>query len=320
MSAKILSTGSYIPPTKVSNNDLEIILDTNDSWIKERTGISSRHYEASSSVNMALNASKEALKNIDKESIDCVLVGTYTPDNLIPNVASSVREALGIKKNIPAFDINAACSGFIFTLHTARAFLKASIYKRILVIGVDFNSRTLDFSDRSSTILFGDGAGALVLEKSDNLFDSIIHSASDTDLSLTLPSSTDFHNPFIKRKQIDYPYFKMNGKEVFKFAVKAMRDSILEILDKHKLTLDDVDYVVAHQANERIIMSAAKMLKADTSKFLMNIDRVGNTSSGSIPILLDEENKKGTFKKGMKVIMVAFGGGLSYGSSLINWT
>lgn len=321
MSAKILSTGSYIPKTKITNFDLEKIMDTNDAWITQRTGIKSRYFEDNSTSHMALEAAKKALQNIDKESIDCILVGTYTPDNLIPTVASNVRRYLNIEKSIPAFDINAACSGFLFTLHTARAFIKSDIYQRILVIGVDFNSRILDFTDRSTAILFGDGAGAVVLEQDkNNLFDSKIHSITDQDDTLTLPSSSDFHNPFIERDKIENPYFKMTGREVFKFAVSAMRKGILEILKDHDLELEDIDYIVAHQANQRIIETGAKLLKTDVSKFLLNVDRVGNTSSGSVPLLLDESNRKKLFKPGMNIIMIAFGGGLSYGTSLIRWT
>ncbi len=320
MSAKILSTGSYIPKTKVTNFDLEKIMDTNDAWIQQRTGIASRYFEDTSSVHMALEASKKALEGIDKESIDCILVGTYTPDDLIPTVASSVRHHLGIEAYIPAFDINAACSGFLFTLHTARAFIKSGIYKRILVIGVDFNSRVLDFEDRSTAILFGDAAGAVVLEHDEtNAFDSIIHSISDKDASLTLPSSSDFHNPFVKREKLKNPYFKMSGREVFKFAVSALRNGVLEILEKNNLDLSEIDYIIAHQANQRIIETGAKLLRLDMDKFLINVDRVGNTSSASVPLLLDEANQQNLLKPGMKIIMIAFGGGLSYGTSYIEW-
>lgn len=320
MSAKIISTGSYLPKLKVTNDDLAKHMDTNDEWIRQRTGIKSRYYEDDSSFKMALASAKDALKDLDQESIDCILVGTYTPDNLIPNVASAVKMGLGIKRDIPCFDINAACSGFIFTLHTARAFLKANIYKRILVVGVDFNSRVLNFEDRSTAILFGDGAGSAVLEKDEtNLFDSIIHSVDDTDASLSLISNSDFSNPFVD-KASRYPYFEMEGKEVFKFAVSSFRKGIQEILKQNNLSMDDIDYVISHQANKRIIETSAKLLKTDISKFLMNIEEVGNTSSGSVPLLLDQSNKAKILKKGMKVIMIAFGGGLSYGTSLIEWT
>lgn len=321
MSAKIVSTGSYIPSKKISNFDFEKIMDTSDAWIKQRTGIESRYFEDDSTSHMALEASKKALENIDVESIDCILVGTYTPDNLIPTVASTIRMKLGIKKSIPAFDINAACSGFIFTLHTARAFIQSKIYKRILVVGVDFNSRILDFNDRSTSILFGDGAGAVVLEASQGtLFDSIIHSQSDINAVLSLPNASDFKNPFIKREIEQNPYFKMDGSTVFKFAVGSMVKGIQEILKENKLEIDEIDYIISHQANARIIETGAKLLKLDVDKFLMNVDRVGNTSSGSVPLLLDEVNRLGKLKTGMNIIMVAFGGGLSYGTSLIEWS
>lgn len=321
MSLKIVSTGSYYPKNKVSNFDLEKIMDTNDAWIQKRTGIETRYYEDTSTSHMALHAAKDALKDIDLESIDCIVVGTYTPDDLIPTVANTVRKELGIKKNIPAFDINAACSGFIFAFHTARAFIKSKIYKRVLVIGVDFNSRIMDFTDRKTSILFGDGAGCVLLEyDKDNLCDSYIHSVSDTQNSLTAPSSSDFSNPFVERDTKKDPFFKMEGQAVFRFAVDAMNKGINEVLKKNDLKLDDIDYVISHQANQRIMETSARMLKGDPNKFLSNIKEYGNTSSGSVPLLLDEANKKGYFKPGMKLILVAFGGGLSYGSVLIQWT
>ncbi len=320
MSAKIISTGSYLPATKISNQSFESILDTNDAWIQQRTGIQNRHFETESTTHMAVEAAKKAMQNIDYETIDCIIVGTYTPDYLIPSVASSIQKVLDIKRSIPSFDVNAACSSFIFAMHTAHAFLKAGIYKRILVVGVDFNSKTLDFTDRSTSILFGDGAGAVVIEAcNESLFDSIIHSQSDKQDVLTLENSSDYTNPFVTRNKNIQPYFQMKGSEVFKFAVSALSKGVKEILQKNQCSMDDIDYVIAHQANQRILEAGAKILKTDASKFVMNLQQVANTSSASIPLLLDEMNQKSLLKKKMKIIMIGFGGGLSYGSILLEW-
>lgn len=320
MSAAIISTGSYRALRKVTNYDLENIMDTSHAWIEQRTGIVSRFYEDDSNLHMAYHASINALKDIDLESIDGIIVGTYTPDNLIPGVAASLRHKLGITRNVYAFDVNAACSGFIFALHTAYAYIKSGMSKRILVVGVDYNTRILDFEDRATSILFGDGAGAVVLEASDvGIIDSFIHNESDVSNSLSAVSMSDFNHPYHAR-EARHPYFQMEGRAVFKFAVKALKDSVLKLVRDNNLDLSDVDYIVSHQANLRILEMASKSLKIPIDKFLVNVDVVGNTSSGSVPLLLDEENQKETFKKGMKIIMVAFGGGLTYGATLVEWT
>lgn len=321
MNTKIIATGSYVSDTIISNEHFESILETSDEWITQRTGIKERRFESISNVHMATSAAKRALVNIDKETIDCIIVATYTPDSFIPTVANLVKENLDIKRNIPAFDINAACSGFIFALQNANALIKAKIYKRILVIGSDFNSRTLDYTDRSTSILFGDGAGAVVAEATLDvgIIDTILASETDYGQSLTLKSANDFKNPFFERSLNKKVKFSMKGSEVFKFAVKVISKSINEILYNNDLSIDEIDYVISHQANQRILNMAARSLKCDSDKFLSNVKDYGNTSSASVPILLDEANKNGLLKDKMKIIIVAFGGGLSYGASLLQW-
>lgn len=320
MSAAIVKTGSYRSHRIVSNHDLAQIMDTNHEWIVSRTGIVNRVYEDDSTLHMAYEASLKIVTEEDLESLDGIIVGTYTPDKLIPSVASELRAKLNFKRNIFAFDVNAACSGFIFALHTGYAYIKSGLAKRVLIVGVDYNSRIMDFKDRTTSILFGDGAGAVILEASDvGIIDSFIHNESDTGNALSVISSSDYDHPYRNKVQQN-PYFEMEGKTVFKFAVKALRNSVNQLLERNNLTLDDIDYVVSHQANLRILETASKILKMDINKFLVNVDEVGNTSSGSVPLLLDEVNQKGILKPGMKVILVAFGGGLTYGATLIEWT
>lgn len=318
MNAKIVSSGSYLPKTKVSNFDLAKIMDTSDEWIVQRTGIKTRFYEDVGAVNMAYQASLKALDSIDIESIDCIVVGTYTADESIPSVASQVRKLLNVKRPIPAFDVNAACSGFMFALHIANSFIKAHTYQKILVIGVDYNSKTLDFTDRSSAILFGDGAGAIILEANKSGFlDSYIYGESDEDNVLVLGNKNSNENPFVENSYQTTPYLKMDGQKVFRFAVRVFESSIRDILVKNNLSVADIDYVIAHQANERILLSGIRSLKIAKEKVLMNVSEYGNTSSASVVILLDEAFKQGLLKPGMKVVLVAFGGGLTYGCSLV---
>ncbi|NLY63078.1 MAG: ketoacyl-ACP synthase III [Erysipelothrix sp.] len=318
MKTRIIASGSYLPSKVVTNDDFAKIMDTSDEWISQRTGIKERRFEEDSNAHMASYAAIKALENIDYESIDCIIAATYTPDSYIPGLAAEVRKTLNIRRPIPTFDLNAACSGFIFALETANAYIKAKIYKRILVVGSDMNSKTLDFTDRSTSILFGDGAGAVVLEASDKgIIDTILGGEIDRDSSLSLKVSDMQTNPFTKDALNKVEYFEMNGSEVFKFAVRVVNKTIKDLLTRNKLSIDDIDYVVSHQANQRILNMAARSLKTSKDKFLTNLEYYGNTSSASVPILLDESLRKGIIKENAKIIVIAFGGGLSYGASLI---
>lgn len=319
MSTKIIATGSYVPDNIVTNFDYEKILDTSDDWISQRTGIEQRRFESVSTVHMATEAAKKALAGIDYNSIDCIIVGTYTPDNLIPGVAAGVRASLNIN-HIPVFDINAACSGFMFALQTGHAYIKSHLYKRILVIGADFNSRILNYRDRSTAILFGDGAGAVVIEEGESgIIDTILGGEIDSESTLGLLSGNDFGNPFYTRSLNTDGYFTMKGSEVFRFATRIIKTSVKELLKRNNLNINEIDYIIAHQANQRILDMAGKSLKLDEDIMLSNVKMYGNTSSGSVPLLLDEANRRGLLEPGMKVILIAFGGGLSYGASLLEW-
>lgn len=319
MSTKIIATGSYVPDNIVTNFDYEKILDTSDDWISQRTGIEQRRFESVSTVHMATEAAKKALAGIDYNSIDCIIVGTYTPDNLIPGVAAGVRASLNIN-HIPVFDINAACSGFMFALQTGHAYIKSHLYKRILVIGADFNSRILNYRDRSTAILFGDGAGAVVIEEGESgIIDTILGGEIDSESTLGLLSGNDFGNPFYTRSLNTDGYFTMKGSEVFRFATRIIKTSVKELLKRNNLNINEIDYIIAHQANQRILDMVGKSLKLEEDIMLSNVKMYGNTSSGSVPLLLDEANRRGLLEPGMKVILIAFGGGLSYGASLLEW-
>ena len=320
MKSNIIASGSYVPSLKITNDDLATIMDTNDDWITQRTGIKSRYFETVSNAHMAISAAQAT--GIDVETIDCIVVSTYTADESIPTLANQVKKGLGILKDIPCFDLNAACSGFIYGLEVVDALLLSGKYKRILLIGSDFNSRVMDFTDRSTSILFGDGAGAVVLELGSigGIVDIKIASKDDRDGAITLKSETDFSNPLNPRVIEDDQYFKMKGSDVFKFAIKTCTSALKQMMKNHSLKEADVDYIIAHQANQRILETSAKLLGFPVEKFPMNLDRIGNTSAGSIPILYDELIKNGTLKPGMKILMVAFGGGLSYGVSYLEIT
>lgn len=317
MKSRIIATGSYVPPNIVTNDDLAEIMDTNDAWIKQRTGISQRRFEDQSNLHMCYEAAKAC--DINFETIDCIIVCTYTPDSLIPTTASGLKKALKINKTIPAFDLNAACSGFVYGIEVGDALIKSGSYERILLVGSDFTSRTIDFTDRGTAILFGDGAGAIVLEASEKagIIKTVLNGDDDNDNLISLMSMSDNDNKFVNRESQSKSYFSMKGTEVFKFAIKVMKESILSVVGKKDL--HNIDYVISHQANKRIIEYAAKTLKMDLNKFPMNLERYGNTSAGSIPILLDELVRKGKISKGDRLVLVAFGGGLTYGSSLIEW-
>lgn len=317
MRSNIIASGSYIPSVKVTNDDLATIMDTHDEWIVQRSGIKTRFYENISNANMAIQAALNT--KIDMNTIDCIVVCTFTPDEAIPTVANKVKRALSIKKDIPCFDINAACSGFIYGLEIVDGLLLSKKYKRILLIGSDFNSRVMDFTDRSTSILFGDGAGAVVVELSETggLIDNRIFSQDDLDEVITVQSANDYANPLNPRVLNEDTFFKMKGSDVFKFAIKTCRRAISEMMNEHNLEVEDIDYVIAHQANQRILETSARLLGFKMSQFPSNIQYYGNTSAASIPILMDELYQEKKLKVGMKVLLVAFGGGLSYGVSYL---
>jgi len=323
--SKIISTGAYSPQRVVKNDELSKIVETSNEWITSRTGIKQRRISSGEKTyQIAAKAATEAIKNagIDKEEIDMIILATITPDFFMPSTANLVQAELGLD-DIPSFDVTAGCTGFIYALQIADQFIKSEQSKIILIIGVEVLSKVIDWSDRNTCVLFGDGAGAVILKGSNQEGIICTYTGSQGDLKefLTLPA-VPLKNPFLSQQNNNGrpSNISMNGKEVFQFAIRIMIKSISQVLNKSDLSMDDIDYIVPHQANIRIIDYVARTLKIDREKFIINLDRFGNTSSASIPLALDEAHKKKMFYPGNRLIMVAFGGGLTWGAALLNWT
>jgi 3-oxoacyl-[acyl-carrier-protein] synthase-3 len=298
-----------VPEKVVTNEDFSKIVDTNDEWITTRTGIKERHFcEEETNWQLAYVAANKAIINagINKDDIGILVVGTFTPDYATPSVACILQKELGLSENIMAFDVNAACSGFLYSLKIANALLETSDKTYALVIGSEQISTRLNMEDRGSCVLFGDGAGAIVIKHSpDKKFYSVLKAKGDYE-ALGCNGITS-----------DKPYIYMEGKSVFKNAVHNMTEVTNEVLKEAGLTLENIDYVVCHQANERIIRAVIKQLKAPEEKFFINIAKYGNTSAASIPIALDEMNEAGLLTAGKKIICVGFGAGFTWGATLI---
>lgn len=307
----IVGTGRCLPANVVTNDDLSKIVDTNDEWISSRTGIKSRYFvdENQSNLDLATEAARMAILNagIDKSELGAVVLATVKSDYLVPSMACMVQKRLDLPTDIPCFDINAACSGFMYGLQIARGLIMQNEKKYALVIGSETLSRIMDMTDRGSCILFGDGSGAAVIELTDSYEYVSVLGAEGNDEVLFCPNGNGDR------------LLSMLGSDVFKFAVSTVPKTINAILDKKNMTADDIDLFVCHQANIRIIESVAKRLKQDMSKFYVNVDRFGNTSSASIPIALSEMNDQGMLKKGMKIIAVGFGAGLTWGGAYLEW-
>lgn len=305
----IISTGRGLPQKVVTNDDLSKIVDTNDEWISTRTGIKSRHFcDGEANWELAYQAANQAITRagIDKRDIGILVVGTFTPDYATPSVACILQKELGLSEHIMAFDVNAACSGFLYSLKIANALLEDSVKPYALVLGSEQISSRMNMEDRGTCVLFGDGAGAMLIRKSpDKGFYSVLGAKGDYE-ALGCTGITN-----------GKPHIYMDGKTVFKNAVHNITSVTNEVLEQSGLTLDDIDYVVCHQANERIIRSVIKQLKAPEEKFFINIEKYGNTSAASIPIALDEMNEAGMLTEGKKIICVGFGAGFTWGGILI---
>ncbi|MFX3624111.1 MAG: beta-ketoacyl-ACP synthase III [Ectobacillus sp.] len=308
MNVGILGIGRYVPEKVVTNHDLEKIMDTSDEWVRTRTGIEERriaedHIDTS---HMAAEAAKEALANagVSAEQIELILVATVTPDHAFPAVACQVQEQIGAK-NAAAMDLGAACAGFMYGMITAQQFIQTGAYKHVLVIGSDKLSKIVDWSDRNTAVLFGDGAGAVVMGP-------VADGKGILSFELGADGSGAMHLYQDK-------YVIMNGREVFKFAVRQMGDSCVNVLEKADLTKEDVDYLVPHQANIRIMEAARQRLELPEEKMSKTIAKFGNTSSSSIPIAIVEELNNGRIKEGDLIIMVGFGGGLTWGAVALRW-
>ena len=304
---KIAATGRALPKKIVTNEEMSRLVDTNDEWIRTRTGIGQRHFcEQETSTGLAIEAAKKAMKNagIGGQEIEAVIIATVTPELAFPSTACMVQKALGLPRDMMAFDISAGCTGFLYGIGIARGLLQAGRKKYVLLVGVEQLSRIMDFTDRSTCVLFGDGAGAAVVELTDELF--AYRAWSDGEAGpLNCPGVGN-----------DGAHLHMEGNQVFKFAVKAIEQGVEAVLADTALTMNDIDYVVCHQANRRIIEHVKKKYEGAKADFYINIESYANTSAASIPIALDEMREKGLLKPGMKIICVGFGAGFTWGSTL----
>lgn len=318
MSFHILGTGSYVPPAIVTNDDLAKLVDTNDEWITARTGIKRRHVSTGETASeMAAKAAEAALENsgVKAEELDLILCATVSGEYIVPSLSCLVQRAIGA--TCPAFDLNGACSAFLFLMETAAAYLSTGRYRKILLLGTEQMSRILDWTDRSTCILFGDGAAGMVVEPGDGYLGSHMTVRGGEEV-LRLPTKKGI-SPFYTGEE-EHPFVYMNGSETYKFATRSVPHEIEALLDQCGTEQSQVDWVVCHQANRRIIEAAARRLKGiSQEKFLMNIQDYGNTSAASIPLLLDECNRNGTFRRGDLIVIAAFGGGLSSTACLIRW-
>ncbi|MCF8020202.1 MAG: ketoacyl-ACP synthase III [Vallitaleaceae bacterium] len=317
--ARISGIGHYVPELKVSNNDLSTMMDTNDEWIHSRTGIRNRHIAVTeTSFEMASYASLRALEKaeLDPKNVELIIVATFSGEYATPSMACLVQKAIGASKAM-CFDLNAACSGFVYGIDVADQFIKTGKYKNALVIGSEKLSQILDWEDRSTCVLFGDGAGAVILEASDEfgIIDSInyaIGEAFECLYAKNVGNKTPFYEEQNEHKLM------MNGQDVFQFACKKVPDILYEVMAKNQITQEEVDYFVLHQANVRIVSKIAKRMKINMDKFYVNMEAYGNTSAASIPIALSEMSEEGLLT-GKKVIIAGFGAGLTYGCSLIQF-
>lgn len=308
MTGKICGTGAYIPEKILDNEALSKLVDTSDEWIRSRTGIRRRHIagEKETVAFMAGEAAKAALQNakVNGSAVELILAATMSAEEAMPGVAARVQQTIGAK-GAASFDINSACTGFLAALNTAQTYIEAGIYKNVLVVGAEKLSSLVDWNDRNSCILFGDGAGAVVLKADpEGLYVQVSHSEGEKGQALTAPKNG---------------FLQMDGRAVFEFAVSRVPEVIREVLKKAGIEKEEVDFYLLHQANRRIISAAVKRLGLEEERFPMNMEEYGNTSAASIPILLYEENRRGKLKKDSLLVLSGFGGGLTYGASLLRW-
>lgn len=321
----ILGTGSALPEKVLTNFDLEKMVDTNDEWIVSRTGIRERRIsdENTAVSDLAYEASLKALEasGVSAEEIDLIIVATVTPDMSFPSTACILQDKLGAVK-AAAFDLEAACSGFLYGITVAQQFIATGMYKHVLVIGAETLSKITDFTDRNTCVLFGDGAGAVVLgevEQGYGILSTDLGANGEGGKYLMQPAGGSRKPASIETINNREHYIYMGGGEVFKFAVRIMGQGAVNVVEKAGLSLTDVDYLVPHQANIRIIEAAAKRVGLPMEKVKVNLDKYGNMSAASIPVALDEAIKEGKINKGDHVVLVGFGGGLTWGAAMIRW-
>jgi 3-oxoacyl-[acyl-carrier-protein] synthase III len=316
INAVIQGTGSYLPERQLANTELETTLDTSDEWIHSRTGIRSRCVASAKETTsfMASEAAKRALhaSGLEANAIDLIIVATCTPDYFFPSVACHVQRALQMTRPIPAFDISAACSGFIYAADIAKQYISSGAAQHVLVVGSESMSRAVDWTDRSTCVLFGDGAGAVVFSagQEQGIIGSVLHAQHDAEKLLVYANHTD---------QDTRPLIGMSGNEVFKLAVNIMGDLVDEVLLASNLTKKDIDWLIPHQANVRIIQAIAKKLLLPMSRVIVTIEHQGNTSAASIPLALDLSIRNNQIKRGELLLLESFGGGMTWGAMIVRY-
>ena len=326
MSVVVRGTGRYLPERRITNADLEKWIETSDEWIRTRTGIHTRHMLApdQATSDMATEAGRRALDDagLRADDLDLIVVATLTPDTLTPSAANLVQANLCKGQGIPSFDLNAACSGFIYGLQVVSSLIEAGAYRRALLVGAESLTRFVDYQDRSVCILFGDGAGAVVLERSDSpggILGVRLGSAGVHADLICLPGGGSRRPPSTEVLEAREHYLKMQGNKVFKLAVQSMEQVARDTLAQVGWSIDELDLVLAHQANQRILDAVRDRLAVPAEKMPLNVDRMGNTSAASIPVLLDECRGEGRIRSGDKLMLVAFGAGLTWGCCALEW-
>lgn len=324
ITGKIIGLGSYFPPKTLTNDDLSKMVETNDEWITERTGIKSRHIAdgiEDKSSTMAVKAAKAAVQDagIDPKDIDLIVAASTSPDLVFPSIAVTVQEALGCTEDVGCFDVNSACPGWIAAFNTVQGFIESGNSKLALVIGTETLSNYVDWTDRGTCILFGDGAGAAVLEAQEGKKNELIMRSSGKRGVCLHCENRKQPQRYDEEGFEQSTYFYMAGRDVFRFAITEVPKLIRDLSTKYDFSLDQVDYFILHQANARIIESTAKKLNIGIEKFPMTLEQTGNTSSASIPALLNEMKKDGRLKKGMKLVLASFGGGLTWDANYIEY-
>jgi 3-oxoacyl-[acyl-carrier-protein] synthase-3 len=323
--AKIISIGSYVPDKILSNHDLEKLVDTSEEWIIERTGIKERRIAApgQAASDLALEASKAALSDagIKPRNIDLIIVATATPDMPFPSTACILQDKLAAR-NAAAFDVSAVCSGFVYGLSVAEAYIKSGQAERILLVGTDVFSKFMDWEDRTTCVLFGDGAGAVLIEPTEGesgILSTDIHSDGKHQDLIMLPGGGSIEPPSAKTIEKKRHFIKMKGNETFKIAVKTLEKLVVDTLKKNNLKLSQLSLLIPHQANMRIIKATAKRLGLPMERVFTNLEKYGNTSAASVPMALDEAVRARLVREGDYVMLEAFGGGLTWASALIKW-
>lgn len=325
MNAKITATAHHVPKRVMTNFELEKLVDTSDEWIRTRTGITQRHIAAKNEASSDLSSevAEQLLKNrgIAADEIDIIIIATVTPDHFTPSTAAIVQNNIGAK-NAWGFDLSAACTGYLYGLETGSKFISSGKYDKVMVIGVDTMSSILDFADRNTCVLFGDGAGGAILEPSTSnlgIIDSMLHMDGSGGGYLHVPGGGSRIPATIESVEAKKHYIIQDGKKVFKFAVKGMADVSEKILEQNNMTGDDINLFIPHQANKRIIDAASERCNISKEKVLVNIDRFGNTTAGTIPIGMNEAVNNGRIQHGDIILLAAFGAGFTWGSMLLKW-